>query len=826
MTKLFRASLVATLSIVALLVAVALRPGVEPNLSFEVSAGSLPGEGPGRPRPLTLAPVDAVMGSLKAPFLARWSGTWRVTKAGRHRLAVATDGAAQIAIDGQVLLTRRVGARHESTQAAFDLASGPHALAFLLQGPATQLRLEVTEPGGQARAFAARELVAQAPGRLTELWLRSGSLASRLLPFLAGMTLLLSLPLLATRCIGEPGAILGPTDTAALRSIARERRDAVPPSRLERLTPAFLAALVFLYGSALRVEALFERYWPQERPPWAESLLPALRELHPSAVHWPSHQGPYTGDPLAYLRHARDMKHFYEPRFREPFFVAAAKVGLVLSGGDDRGISIASAGFSALTVLALYALGTAAVSPLVGLLASAGFALDQVVIHWSVEGWRDDAFAFFAVLTALAALKHYDAGSRLHALFLGAAGAGATLTRITAFSLVVPLLLCLAVFPRARPRRERLRGVALAALVFLGLVTPFLVSCWLAYGDPFESINAVTPAYYGGRTMPKDASVLNMLHNSFHPWQLLDTAFIGSTVYPFARKWHFEGFWPPLGPALALLALLGAPLLLLFPRGRLLWLSWAGALFPFVFTWRVRGGDAWRLTLHAYPFYLIAAATAVQGLLSLLLSRAAREETWAWLRRVPLLRGTGLALGAAALMGFGVFGLYYLVPREAVLAGREALIAASPRDHFFFVRGFHPPVATSNMFVRCSRDRSAEMRLPLRPGSDHKLVLRLLPPGHEGHAQTIAVALNGVDLGALVVGLEPAGFGSYEVTVPAAAVKPSDNRLELRTDGLGRGAPLDGPDPEWDIGFVLWYVAITPLGGSASPAESPPDQSS
>ena len=797
LTRLFRASLLATLALVALLVAVLLWPGVEPNLSFEVSPGPTVESGPRRPRPLTLATVAAAVPSLSGPFVARWSGVWRVTQRGRHRLVVATEGVAQVSVDGEVVLSRRAAARRESTHTALTLVPGPHALVVELQGPAESFRVEVTDPGGQPRAFTSSELVARAPGGWTELWLRSGALAARLLPCLGVALLLLSVPLLSTG----------------------ERRPSVTPSRLERATPFLLAVLVFLYGSALRLEALVERFW-QPEPAWAERLLPALAELHPSAVRWPAHSGPYVGDPLAYLRHARHMKHFYEARFREPFFVAAAKVGLVLSGGDDRGISIASAVFSALTVLALFALGAAAVSPLVGLLASTGFALDQMVIHWSVEGWRDDAFAFLVVLTALAALRLYDEGSPLHAVFLGAAGAGATLTRITSFSLVVPLLFCLALVPRARPRRERYRAVALATLVFLGLVTPFLLSCWRAFGDPFESINGVTPAYYGGGTVPKDASVFNMMRESFRPWQLLDTAFIGSTVYPFARKWHFEGFWAPLGPILAVLALLGAPLLLLFPRGRLLWVAWACALFPFIFTWRVRGGDAWRLTLHSYPFYLIAAGTAVQGVLSLVLSRGARVTAGAWIRGASWRPWAGLALGGAALVSFGVYGLYYLVPREAVLAGREGLIAASPRDRLFFVKGFHPPAPTTNMFVRCSRDRVAEVRLPLRPGLDHRLVMRLLPPGREGRGQRVGVALNGVDLGAVDVGLDPSGFGRYEVMAPAAAVKPSDNRLELRTESLARGAPMDGPDPEWNVGFVLWYVTVTPLERAASSSPS------
>jgi hypothetical protein len=429
--------------------------------------------------------------------------------------------------------------------------------------------------------------------------------------------------------------------------------------------------------------------------------------------------------------------------------------------------------------------------------ASAAFALDQWVVHWSVEGVRDDAFAFFVVLTSLLALRFQATGSRREAVFLGIAASATTLTRITSFSVIVPLLLVLFLFPRARPSRERARGALLAGVVFLALTAPFLVSCWIVQGDPFHSINAVTPAYYGDGAVPRDASVLNMFKASFRPWRLLDTAFLGYTSYPFARKWHFEGFWPPLGSILAALALLGGPLLLLRGRGRLLWLVWAATLFPFVFTWRVRGGDAWRLTLFAYPFYLIAAGAALHGLVRLVASRESRREAGAWLARQPRVPwAAGLAGGAAVLL-FAFFGLYYLVAREAVRSGEPAVIAASPRDRLFFVGGFAPPLATPNMFVRPSQGGRSIIRLPLRPGADHRLVLRINPLEPEGQAGvTVRAGLNGAALGAIPLGFDPDRFGAYELALPAALVRAWDNRLELESERPG--------------GFVLWYLRVEP----------------
>ncbi len=767
------------------------------GLHLEVRPVSEPDATPLRVKaPLGLAPLGLVPGLQDSSFVARWQGLWWVSRTGLHRMAVSTDAATRVFVDEQLVLTRKAGARHARTQASVTLEAGYHRFAVEVLGPVRDLKIRRAGGDGAFQDFRAWELLPEVPPSMTLALLRG---VDRL-PWLAALAWAVA-------------ALFA----FALLARALQRKPEVAHA-LARRAPAMLAVLIFFAGAALRLEALLDRYWIDDRPTWAERVLPTLRQLHPEAVQWELQEEPYRGDPTSYLRHARAMRHFYEARFREPFFVAAAKAGLCLVGGRDLGISIASAFFSALTVLAVYFLGAAALSPLVGLIAAGGLAIDQAVISLSVEGWRDDTFAFWVVLTALAALKTYDTGSDLHALFLGVAGAGATLTRITSFSLVLPLLAVLIVFPRRRPFRARVRGVALSAGVFLLLVVPFLISCAVAYGDPFESINGVAGAYYKGSPVPAAPSVAHLLRTRFRPFQLLDTALVGYTVYPFIRKWNFFDWWPPLGPALAGLALAGGALLLLSPRGRLLWVAWAGALFPFVFTWQVLGGDAWRLTLHAYPFYLVAAGVTVYGALRLVTSAEARQSAWHWLRtRNP--RSTALlALGLFVGGWVALRGLPYLVVREAIRAGQPTRIAAGARDALFFTRGWYPPVATNNLSLRWSRGRAAQLRIPLRSGTAYRLSLRLDPPGPEPPSpQMVRVALNGTPLALCSLRLDPERIGRCELSVPAAIVKDGANRLELQATYPARKAtPANDVDPDWDVGFAFWYLSVIPQASPAS----------
>jgi hypothetical protein len=148
------------------------------------------------------------------------------------------------------------------------------------------------------------------------------------------------------------------------------------------------------------------------------------------------------------------------------------------------------------------------------------------------------------------------------------------------------------------------------------LVAPYLTACAIVFGDPFISINAHTQFYRTRANLPWDPkatmSWLQYLTTTFRPLELLQNMGIGLTTYPFDNKWNAYDVWlPHASVALRLLAVIGLVLFLRRCEGRLLLVVLLTALLPFAFTWRVAGGSEWRFTLHAYPFYLIAVAHAV-----------------------------------------------------------------------------------------------------------------------------------------------------------------------------------------------------------------------
>lgn len=732
------------------------------GLSLEVTA---PGGGVLGRHPL--AALDATaLNDAPAGSVARWHGFWDPGPAGERRLSVRSDGRVRITVDGLEVLVRKAGAKNARTDVVATVASGPRPIVVELTAPASDLKVRVASLDG-GYGDLSRVGLSSAPPSTGH---RALVAAVRLLPRLAGIALAVAL-------------LLG------LLLLAR-----APTERARRWAMAG-AALLFALGLALRFEALLERYWIADRPAWAEALLPAIDELHPDALRWEAEERPYQGDPDAYLRHARAMRSFYEARFREPFFVASAKVGIALTGGSDLGISLASMAFSALTVLAVYALGHLAFSPVAGLVAATGLAIDRWMIELSVEGWRDDTFSFWVVMAAVLALKVYDTGRPAWAIALGATLAAATLTRITALTMVVPLVALLAWVPRHRPGRARARAAAAAALVCLALVAPFLVNCWIVYGDPFHSINGVAPAYYvSGEPAPADATVGHYLRTRLRPFEMLDSVLVGYTVYPFASKWQFDAWWPPLGGLLAALSLGGALFALSIPRAHVLWVTWAGALFPFVFTWRVPGGAPARLTTFAYPFYLACAGAAAWALLRLASTPEARTRAAAGLRALASRRTAVWLCVALAALWFAIQGLYYLSTREALAAGSPATIAAGLRDEMLFGDGWSEPIDTGNFSVRRTSPPGGRLEVPLLGNRAHEILLRMEPGAPGAPNPVVRVVLNETVLGVVRLTHDSEVMGTYNFMAPAAAVLDGTNVLKIE------------PDAE----IAVWYVRLTP----------------
>ena len=385
---------------------------------------------------------------------------------------------------------------------------------------------------------------------------------------------------------------------------------------LRRFAPALatsIALVIVVYAAALRGDALVARYGPLERPAWAravQDMSAPFADLRPRSFAWSPVEGYGRGDPVNYIRYATEMESFYAAHVREPLFPFCTKVFLWLLNQQDVAVSFASGLFSILCVWATWLLGSYAFSRWVGLGAALGVAVEPELISWGVNGWRDDAFMFFVVLSSYALLRCHRQLTYRHAVWAGIVAGLACLTRLTSLSFLVPGFVILAWSYRVQ--RERLALLGLAMFVATLLAAPFLINCWREFGDPLYAINAHTKFYQTreGTAPQPDLSATTYIGTMFRddPVRTVETMVVGLTTYPFTNKWRGFNHWlPRAGRWLSWSALVGLALFLTSSRGRLLLIVLGMSLLPYAFTWPIRGGAEWRFTQHAYPFFLIAA---------------------------------------------------------------------------------------------------------------------------------------------------------------------------------------------------------------------------
>ena len=747
-------------------------------------------------RPWPEASLEALAARLPAgaaeagPLRARLEGLWHVPEAGAGELWLKAEGAAAAWLDGRELLRRPAGSPSRSRHRPWDLEAGWHRVAVELspRGESTFAKLQWAPAGGPPRDLGAGALFRSEPAPAA-LQRRAAAHVLALAALTAAAASFAALALLA---------------------LSARRREGRWPGWWPR---ALLPLLLVVVAGGLRFEAVVGQYWHVDAPNWAREAAALVSRLRPDAPRWGPQTDPYRGDPWGYLQAAREPRGLYDAHVREPVFVLATKGLLPLVGGHEVAVNLASAGFSVLAVLATYALGARAFSPAVGFWAALLLGVERRVIALGIQGWRDDAFGFFVVLSAFALVGLLRRPSPPRALLAGVAGGLACLTRITSLSFLAPGLGWLLLPPFDR---RRARAVAAAALIAGGLLAPYLIACQLAYGDALYSINYHTGFYRArqgveaGASMSWDSYVLS----SGTPLATLDTLLVGLTHYPFANKWrHFEWILPGLGRGLAVAALAGLVLLGFRPVGRLLLVVLASALLPYAFTWPVPGGREWRFTLHAYPFYLLAACVAVETAL-----RALRPAALARLRaRAAAAPRRWLAAAAAAALGAGLVwtglaGLLYLRGVEALRVGNALTLEAGLRDGFFFGEGWSRPEAVGQHRERRTRGERSFLHLPLTPGRDYDLTLRMGLA--EGMPEPVAapLRLNGTPLGELPLRFEPERLGVHHVRLPRSRVVAGRNRIEIRT----------GP-----AGARLWYFRIAPAGetgaGEGEPERDPGD---
>ncbi len=580
-------------------------------------------------------------------------------------------------------------------------------------------------------------------------------------------------------------------------------------------------ALVLIVGFAalLRLDALADTFGRHAEPRWLGAAEGVATRLSPSVTPegwaWPYDPDPYAGgDPHNYLRFAREMRHFYQAHVREPVYLVAVRLGLFTSGGRDVGISLTSITFSLVVLVAVFLLGREAVSAPAGLAAAAALAIDRDAILWSIEGWREETFTAFSLLAVWLWLRTVRTPTTWAAGLAGVATGLACLTRLTAPFMLAPAVLWTLFARDGVVFRERLRLVLAGGLVAAAIVTPYLVSCAVVYGDPFYAVNYHTQFYLGREgAAPEIVSSGRYIIDKFaaRPVETLDIALQGLFVVPFMNKWNGLNVWlAGLGTGLAWLSAAGLLLWLFASRGRLLLGVLLGSLVPYMITWSIPGGAEWRFTFHAYAFYLLAAFGCAGAIARAV--RVARTARPSW--RLA----AGRVAVAAAITAVGLtwwWGMPALVAREALVEHRPTPLVAGPRDHWLLRRGWGALSVTGNVTARFTSAESVEIVLPLPERHDYGLVLRLDPiPREDLPPQRVRVDVNGETLATFDLTWNPELVGRYELVVPGRLVRPGSNLLRLQSDGLveaGSSAgiyPVLAPDDR--VGFRFWYVLIQP----------------
>jgi Dolichyl-phosphate-mannose-protein mannosyltransferase len=583
-----------------------------------------------------------------------------------------------------------------------------------------------------------------------------------------------------------------------------------------------VALLITLYGGLLRLDAYVTKYGTLDHPTWARVLTrdvaPVASRLRPSSFSWRPETRPYEGgDPTNYLRFAREMRSFYQAHVREPVFLAMTRGALWMLDGQDAGVSFASMLGSVLVVLATFLLGSAVFSRTVGLVAALLIAIEYEAITWAPDGWRDDAATATVVLAAWGFVRLHRSPSLRYAILAGGLSAISCLTRLSALSLVLPAFVWLVLDGEASGRQRRARHGALAFVVFAALLAPFLVNCYLATGDPLFALNYHTVYYRHaeGRPIADAMSAGEYVRTKLaeRPIGTLDTALIGLFWQPFVTKWNGFAHWiAGLGSFLQWLAIVGIAAWGFFPVGRLLLVILFGSLVPYMLTWNIADGGAWRFTMHAYPFFLIAAASVPIAVWQLArrLPQIPSAERRAALRTVLLRASVALAVAATGAALY--YGLPWFVSREAIAKGEATSLDTGPRDAVFYRGGWFAP-RPDGVMVRVSRGRRSLVRLPLPQTRAYDIVLRL-DPVMVSAPSTFHVLFNGHMVGMFHLASDSQRVGSYRFRVHEHMIGRR-NELTIVPESLvaagSAGERFAWIDPAEQIAVRLWYVRVLPV---------------
>lgn len=740
------------------------------GLNFKIIGQNISSfEGSSRIINLEVLPNNA---NLDKNFEIHWTGYFYAPTTRLYPVLTAADDRLQLKIDGNLVTTRDASKGHQAALLIIPFRKGFHRIeadywqftgerSLLLRLNHSNPILEWLDPPAYFREI---------PSGTQLMTARVVTFAHRLL--LLWITIILVFAIIASASYYL--RIMSPS--SAQQKMLRIAKVAIP-------------TLIVLYAALLRFEALTIKHGIVESPALIRTLQQhsgPLKYLHPDTLQWKPGSNPYEkGDPINYLRMARAMKGFYAAQFREPFYVWIVKQFLGIFDQKDIAVSFASAFFSVMAVVATFIVAQYAFSFWVGVIAALSMTIDQELISIGVDGWRDDTFMFLVLIFCYAMLRLFRKASFGNALFAAIVAGLVCLTRMTSFSFIVPGYVFVLLAGKEPSIKTRFKSVALSVVMFVIVIAPFLINCAIVYGDPLFSVNDNTKFYRSRENIPeaeKPMTVANYLTGKLlqRPFKFIDTGFEGLTRYPFLNKWKgFIYISPLLSKFLAACALIGTILLLFSSHGRLILLLLLSSLIPYAFTYEIAGGNEWRFTMHAYPFYLIAGALFLTVIIGALLA----QNTWrlfsdhAFSKRALLT--TSCILSFLLTAGWFLFNQSnFLRKEEAIKADESILIQSGNRDSRFFTSGWYMPVQSNGEELRITKGAEAELSVPLKRAKEYNLILRANPVFEKPLKPAfISVTVNSQPLGKFEA-KEPINT-AYVFRLPPNLINDGINKISL-----------------------------------------------
>lgn len=333
----------------------------------------------------------------------------------------------------------------------------------------------------------------------------------------------------------------------------------------------------------------------------------------------PASEDPYRADVRSYLDRASKLSSegFYAPSFREPFYVLLV-AGFVATWGE-YGVLIQSTVFSIATLFLFAAIAGRQYSARWALALTLPVAVHEWLIREAPTGYRLGAYGF-GTLCVVGVMFVWTSERRFRGLLDGLVAGGLCLVRLSAVSLIAPLLMLR--LSQAQGQRRWHYGLGFV-VAWLGLVGPFLWSNAAQHGDPFYSISFHTEFWMraeGLGTQDGPVSLPRYILGEERLAEFLKGTFYGLTSLPIRTFWGGLARFPILNALVIVLGMIGLVAALwkaVFNNDRrcmFVPLAYWGHLIPFAYIQNFASGEMPRFVMPAYFMLILAIPIGVRTL--------------------------------------------------------------------------------------------------------------------------------------------------------------------------------------------------------------------